>query len=246
MLRALIIDDELNGRKILNILLSEHCPEVEILGSCNSVDEAKKMIRLTRPNLLFLDIKLGGENGFDLLEKYPFPSDNIHVVFTTAYSEFAIKAIKNDAIDYLLKPIDVNELKSSVNKVKNRIGYGSNTTATNKQSPTSFAIPKIKLVNREGFELIELKDILYCKSEINYTRFYLKNRKPILTSKTLKSYQEYLEQNGFLRVHKSYVVNLNEITKFSHGKVAIIHLTTNETINVGKEYKAKLLERLDP
>lgn len=243
MLRALIVDDESNGRKIMHILLSKHCPDIKILGSCDSVASAKKMIQEQRPNLLFLDIKLGHESSFEILEEYPCPTDNVHIIFTTAYSEFALKAIKNDAIDYLLKPIDYKELKVAVNKVRQKLTQNYNVNNTETKKPLNS--PKIKLVNRQGFQLVDLNEILYCKGEINYTHFYFKSKKSILTSKTLKSYQEYIEQWGFLRVHKSYIVNLNEIVQFSNGKMASITLTNKESIPVGKEYKANLLKRLE-
>jgi len=243
MLRALIVDDESNGRKILHILLSKHCPDVKILGSCDSVASAKKMIQEYRPNLLFLDIKLGHESSFEILEEYPCPTDNVHIIFTTAYSEFALKAIKKDAIDYLLKPIDFKELIIAVNKVKQKLSPSHENH--NQSSTKQLNKPKIKLVNRQGFELVDLNEILYCKGEINYTHFYFKSKKSILTSKTLKSYQEYLEQWGFLRIHKSHIVSLNEITQFSNGKLASVTLTNKESLPVGKEYKANLLKRLE-
>ncbi len=243
MLRALIVDDESNGRKILHILLSKHCPDIKILGSCDSVSSAKKMIQDLRPNLLFLDIKLGHESSFEILEEYPCPTDHVHIIFTTAYSEFALKAIKNDAIDYLLKPIDYKELIVAVNKVQQKFTQNSGSQYISNSKPLN--VPKIKLVNRQGFELVDLSEILYCKGEINYTHFHFKSKKPILTSKTLKSYQEFIEQWGFLRVHKSYIVNLNEIVQFANGKTASITLTNKESIPVGKEYKANLLKRLE-
>lgn len=243
MLKAVIVDDEKNGREVIELLLKEYCPEVKVFASVESVQQAIESFVLHEPDLVFLDIKLSNGTGFDILDNPEVKQLNFKVIFTTAYEKFAVQAIKNDAIDYLLKPIDGNELKTAVNKA----GLRKNQDIKNLLQDIRQAINpkfKLKLATRKGFELIDISDIIYCKSEANYTRFYLKNTTK-LTSKTLKTYQSILEKNGFMRVHKGHIVNLNEIQLFTHGKISLITMSNNQTLSINKDSKKLLLDRLD-
>lgn len=243
MLKAVIVDDEQNGREILQLLVEQHCSNVSVMDSVATIKSAIKSIVKHKPDLVFLDIELDNGYGFDILSNTKVREQNFKVIFTTAYEQYAIKAIKNKALDYLLKPIDSNELKEAVAKVTTQIQYNIDELAHALKS--SFKqTSKLKLVNREGFGLVDVQSIIYCKSEANYTRFYFKNSKSILTSKTLKTYQPQLEQNNFLRIHKSHIINLNEVKKYLQGNGGQVIMSNDEALSVSKDFKTVLIDDL--
>ncbi len=242
-MRAIIIEDEKNGREILIKLLELHCPEILVCNTADSVTKGIKLIKEYRPDVIFLDIKLGGENGFEILTELQNDEYDFKVIFTTAYEEYAIKAIKNEAIDYLLKPIDASELKTAVSKLMKY--YKAKQQGNPSHLSTSMNLPqKIKIENRSGFDLVELDSILYCHSEANYTRIYFKDKKNILTSKTLKHYQMILEKYWFLRIHKSIIINIKEVESYKHGKGGQVIMSNGEILEVGGSYKKFLIDRL--
>jgi len=242
-MRAIIIEDEKNGREILVKLLELHCPEILVCNTADSVTKGIKLINEYRPDVIFLDIKLGGENGFDILNELQNNEFDFKVIFTTAYEEFAIKAIKNEAVDYLLKPIDADELKSAVAKLAKLYKEKHLNNSTHASLPLHLP-QKIKIHNRSGFDLVDLDTILYCHSEANYTRIYFKDKKNILTSKTLKHYQMILEKYWFVRIHKSIIINTKEVESYKHGKGGQVIMSNGEILEVGGSYKKVLIERL--
>jgi len=240
-MRAIIIEDEKNGREILVKLLELHCPDILVCNTADSVAKGIKLINEYRPDVIFLDIKLGGENGFDILTKLHDKELDFKVIFTTAYEEYAIKAIKNEAVDYLLKPIDSEELKNAVSKLIKQ-HKSKQLIDSNNISIPNYLPQKIKIQNRSGFDLVELDSILYCHSEANYTRIYFKDKKNIITSKTLKHYQLILEKYWFLRIHKSIIINTKEVESYKHGKGGQVIMSNGEILEVGGSYKKLLIE----
>ena len=245
MLNAIIIDDEQNGCEILEILLSQHCPDVNIVASVNNIEDAISSIIDLKPQLVFLDIELDNGTGFEILSHRDIQKLQFSVIFTTAYEQYAIEAIKNNALDYLLKPIDLNELKTAIDRVVKKGNNNEIEQIVNDLKLSLTLSPKLKLVNRKGFDLVDIKSIIYCKSEANYTRFYFDNKSTILTSKTLKTYQEELEKNGFMRVHKGHIVNLNKILNYTQGKIGQITMINRDTLGISKSLNQPLMEKLN-
>lgn len=243
MLNAIIIDDEASGREVLELLLKNHCPEVELVSSVETIPDAINAIKKHNPDIVFLDIRLKNATGFDVLAAPGIDLFDFVVIFTTAYDQYAIQAIKNNAFDYLLKPIDTDELMLTVKKAANHKNQNLKGLLNDLRESINLN-PKIKLVTRKGFELIDVSQIIYCKSEANYTRFYLQNGSTKLTSKTLKTYQPILEQNGFIRVHKGHIVNLNEILSYTQGKTSQITMSNNHSLPINKDSKKLLLRKI--
>ncbi|MEW7277070.1 LytTR family DNA-binding domain-containing protein [Aquimarina sp. 2201CG1-2-11] len=244
MLSAIIVDDEQNGREILETLLTQNCPNINVVAIAATIEEAVNVIVDHNPEIVFLDIELEKGTGFDILSNPKVQKKQFNIIFTTAYEQYAIKAIKNNALDYLLKPIDTQELIMAVNKVSART-TNSIKSIVNDLKVSLNTSSKLKLVNREGFELVDVHTILYCKSEANYTRFYFENGKTTITSKTLKVYQLYLEQHGFMRIHKSHIINLNMVKKYVQGKGGQVTLSNEVTLDISKDLKTTLLRKLE-
>jgi len=222
MIRAILIDDEKHCRETLTIQLTRHCPEVVILGAFSSGAEGLEAIKEQNPNVVFLDVEMPRMNGFEMLERLgDIPFD---VIFTTGYDEYAIKAIRFSALDYLLKPIDKEDLKKAVNKVQKRDQHNLKDQLQvlfNRLENKPKGLQKIALPTLEGFELVLLNDIIHCQSDSNYTHIMVKNTKKLLVSRTLKEIEELLEGHTFLRIHHSHVVNLNEIERYERGERAM-------------------------
>jgi len=210
---VVLIDDEAQSRHTLRILLNDYCPDVEIVGEAEDVQTGVKLIRQTRPDVVFLDIRLEDGTGFDLLDKFPHPA--FQVIFTTAYDEFALKAFRYNAIDYLLKPIDIDELMGAVDKVEQGHqppGYAEQITTLLETSRRG-KFEKIAVSSNEGLHFLELKKILRLESDVNYTTFYLVSGERVTVAKTLKSYEQLLPLDEFFRPHQSHIVNLSCVKK---------------------------------
>ena len=244
MVKAILVDDEKHGLETLAILLNDYCPGVRVMEKCNSAKKALEAIEAIKPDLVFLDIEMPVMNGFELLEQFeqiPFT-----VIFTTSYDQYAIKAIRFSALDYLLKPVDPKELVSAVHKASRQ-----------KQSPTSEQLQilmdqlqnkekqfsKIAIPTLEGFELIPADEVVSCEADDNYTHLFLKNKTKITASRSLKEMEEQLKEfPGFIRVHHSYIVNLNEVVKYVRGEGGYLIMTDNSTVNVSRSRKNALLK----
>ena len=215
MLRAIIVDDEPKSLKNLKILAEEFVPNLAIVSLCKNVDEALIAIKNEKPDIVFLDIQMNNETGFDLLGK--IANIDFEIIFVTAYSEFAIKAFKFSAIDYLLKPIDIEELKAAVKKVEEkRLGKISGRLRILQDTLQGAGIDnsKIALPSADGLVFISVKDIFYCKASSNYTILYIGDNKQYMVCKTLREYEDLLISHNFFRIHHSYLVNLNVIKKY--------------------------------
>lgn len=244
MLKAILIDDEPECLVTLAHDLSVHCPGIEILAQCNSGKEAIKLIHAHTPDVLFLDIDMPHINGFDLLEMVP--NVDFEVIFTTAFDKYAIQAFKISAVDYLLKPIDVEALKDAVEKVRIVREKGN----TSKQ--ITFLIQQIKdlenntvrkiaLPTFDGLEFIHMDDILYCQSDGAYSHVYFTNGTKMYISKTLRYLEDALCNYHFFRVHNSYIVNLNHVKQYSKTDGGLIIMSDGKKVRVSRSRKDELL-----
>lgn len=246
-IKTLIVDDESSGREILSTLLNRNCPEAEITGMASSADEAERMIKESLPQLVFLDINMPKVGGFELLKRL----DAIHfeIIFVTAHDDFAIKAFKYAAVDYLLKPVKIDELKNAFEEAKKRIELKTDHERINflldKVSPVQkTSNGKLILPTLHGYDLITISNIIRCESEANYTRFYFKDNKSQLVSKTLKEFENILAENNFFRVHRSHMINMDCITGYIKGKGGEVKMSDGSVIEVSREKKEELLKKL--
>ncbi len=253
-LRAVVIDDETNARQALTGLLQYLCPDVQICGEAKNVDSGIELIRHHHPNLVFLDIQMPGKSGFDLLAS--FEKADFGVVFTTAYEEYAIRAFRFSAIDYLLKPIDPDELQAAVQKSKTQLAtvspqqlsilqeqiHAPQPSGLNQRKPN--ANQRIALPTAEGIHFVQMTDIIQCESLGSYTKFHLTNGKPIVVSRLLKEYEEILDNYYFFRVHQSNIVNLEHIKRYVKGDGGQVWLTDSTEVEVSRRRKEEFLSLL--
>jgi two-component system LytT family response regulator len=245
MIKALIVDDEKNCCEALEILLIDNCPEVDVIAIANSGADALKKISKLQPQLVFLDIEMPNMNAFQLLEQ--LSPINFEIIFTTSYDQYAIKAIKFSALDYLLKPIDREELEKAVQKVHKKV---NNTIPQQleillqKVRQPAILVHRVALPTMQGLELVPVNTIVSCSSHNNYTEFLLKDRKKILVSRTLKEIEEILEDHAFLRVHHSYIVNLNEIVRYIKGEGGYLVMSDDSKVDVSRSRKELLMQKL--
>ena len=243
MLKAIIIDDEPDCVKLLALQLKMYCPQVEVVAACTSSTEALAKIKELQPNIVFMDIEMPVMNGFQLLEE--LGEIYFSLVFVTAYDQFAVKAFRFNALDYLLKPIDGKELTKAVAKAMQQKpdtqqlqSFKQQLQAGEKQQPDKIALPY-----QNGVTFTEIKNVLYCEAENNYTRFYIAGGQQYMVSKTLGDIQEILEERNFLRVHRQYLVNLDQIKKYVRGEGNYLVMINDENIPVARNKKEKLIER---
>ena len=244
MIKAIIIDDELHCQDTLSIILQDYCPGIQVMEKCSSARQGIEAVAKHNPALVFLDIEMPVMNGFEFLEQ--FKEISFAIIFTTSYDQYAIKAIRFSALDYLLKPIDPKELIVAVHKVE---------TQKNLPSPEQFSMlmnqvkhkengfNKIAVPTSEGFELIPADQLIRCEADDNYTHLFLKDKKKITACRTLKEMEEQLQDfSSFLRVHHSYLVNLNEVTKYVRGEGGYLVMSDGSTVNVSRSRKETLMK----
>lgn len=247
MIKAVIIDDEMHCLDTLSIQLNDFCPDVEVVAQCLSAREGIEAIAKHNPGLVFLDIEMPVMNGFEMLKQYtdiPFS-----VIFTTSYNQYAIRAIKFSALDYLLKPVDVKELTEAIAKMHSQkhkplqeqfdmlVGF----LQQKKNGFHNIAVPTL-----EGFEMIPSPELVWCEAEDNYTHLHLKNGRKMTACRTLKEIEEQLKEfTFFLRVHHSYMVNLNEIARYIRGEGGYLVMNDGATVNVSRSRKDALMQVFD-
>lgn len=244
MLKAIIIDDEPDCVRLLALQLKMYCPQVQVVAECTESEEGLIKIKELQPDMVFLDIEMPVMNGFQLLEK----TGPIHfsLVFVTAYDKFAVKAFRFSALDYLLKPIDGKDLKAAVEKAEQRRWPEKQQLSLLKQQLQSDAktFPdKIALPYQNGVTFAEVKQIIYCESDNNYTRFFMVDGHQHTVAKTLGDIQEVLEERNFLRVHRQYLVNLDHIKKYVRGEGNYLILSNDQHIPVARNQKERLIEK---
>ncbi len=237
-LKALIIEDEAGSREILRNYLHKYCPDVTVGGEAANIEMGLKLIREIQPDLVFLDVEMPYGNAFDLLEKLPYR--DFETVFVTAYNTYAMEALNNHAAYYLMKPINIEELIKAVAYVEEIKEKEHFLEARVLKSRLQKAEGKITLPQQDGFKVLEIADIIYCKADDNYTEIFLENKK-YLVSKTLKYFEEALRDFPFARIHKSYLVNVNEVLQYKKGKGGSVILSNGKELMVSAAKKRQFL-----
>ena len=243
MIKAIVIDDEESGRKVMANMLANYCPEIQITGQAGSVSEGLKLIKLNSPDLVFLDIEMPPQTGFDLLDALddiPFG-----IIFTTAHNHYTVKAIRFGALDYLLKPIDAEDLQAAVKRFKERFVKKTQSTEylsgliRHPDDPD----PRIIISTADSVFVLYVKDIVYCEGSGSYTIFHTKNKEDIVASKNIKEFDGMLQQYSFFRIHQSYLVNLKEVRKYYKIENTAV-MSNGAQIDVARRKKDEFLEVL--
>ncbi len=239
ILKSIIVEDEETSRQILRNYINTYCPNVEVVGEAANVEEALVLIRNTSLDVVFLDVEMPYGNAFDLLDKVG--DMTFETIFVTAYNTYAVDALNAHASYYLMKPISIDELIKAVDyvaEIKSKEDALQNQVLIPKITSVK---GKITIPQQDGFEVLETSDIMYCKADDNYTEIYLNTKKKKLVSKTLKYFELALRDNGFVRVHKSYLINVNEVVKYIKGKGGSVVLSNGKEISVSVSKKSDLL-----
>lgn len=243
-IRTLIVDDEELARKNLEFMLNDYCDGIQVVGEAANVRETKSFLKSNNIDLLLLDIEMPNGSGFDLLESIKDYID-FKIVFITAYHEYALRAFRYSAADYLLKPINPEDLQSAMKKVK---------PGFDKESPEKIDVlisniqkrgermDKIALASMEGLLFVSLDEIMYCESQDNYTQFFLIDGRRVMVSKTIKYFEEVLDSEKFFRVHRSNIINLKYIDKYVKGEGGFVVLKQGARIPVSRRRKESFLQ----
>jgi two-component system LytT family response regulator len=244
-IKAVIIDDMLDAREVLAADLAKHCPEIEIIGQADSVVSGAKLLRNVKPDLIFLDILMGDGTGFDLLDI--FPNMDAKLIFITASDEFAIKAFRFAAIDYLLKPLNTEELIQAVEKAKQQISTSPESISLLKETinnPTQLPT-KISLHAQDKISVVDIDQIVRCESDGNNTIFVLADGDKIFVTKTLKSFDVMLAEHRFKRVHQSHLINIHFIQEYVRKEGGYLKMRNGDIVSVSVRKKAEVIEMLD-
>lgn len=243
-MKAVLVDDELYCTEVLAALLDKNCPEIEIIAEFNDPHRAVEFINENPPELLFLDIEMPRLNGFDLLERVR--PVNFQVIFTTAYNQYALRAIKISALDYLLKPIDTEELLAAVQKAKlhQQSPHWNQFELMEQSRRNEEPLKTIALSTMDGLHFVEVDQIVYCRSEGSYTQIHFINAEQILLSKPIREVEELLSSSGFLRVHHSYLINLSYVKKYLRGEGGEVIMKNGHQVPISRNKKAAFLERI--
>ena len=244
-LKAIIVDDEFNALKLLKITLNKYCPQIDVVGSTQSPIEAIELIKQTEFDVLFLDIQMPKLNGFQLLKKLDII--NFDIIFTTAYDQYAIEAFKINASNYLLKPINVEDLKNAVQKIIEQKQTEETVLLEmlkNIKASNEFNDVRINIPFNKGIEFLKVKDIIYCKADNNYTYIYLSDGTSRFISKTLKIIENKLPKPMFYRPHNSFVVNLDYVTKFYKSDGGYLEMSNGDKIRIARNKKDDIINLL--
>lgn len=246
MIRAVIIEDEAESRELLAALVTKNCEGVTVVDTAGNVEAGVEAIKKHAPDLIFLDISMPDGTGFDLLGKVA--NMKFDVIFTTATDRYALKAIKYSALDYMLKPIDVEELKVAVEKVKEKKSTVSGVEnlafllQNLKQKNDNFS--KITLPTGNAYEIVNVPDIIRCEAEGSYTNFYLVGNKKVMVSASLKHYEDLLPENDFIRVHHHHLINMNHVTRFLKVDGGYAIMSDGTQVEISRRKKDAFVERL--
>lgn len=245
-MKAILIDDEISNLENLRILLEKHCLQVDIVATAQNVTDAVNAIEKHLPDLIFLDIQMGEQTGFDVLNL--LPKRNFEVIFVTAYDHYGIQAVKFAALDYLLKPVDIDELKTAINKAEQKLAAQTQTAQIDfllqqikTPQPT---VSKIALPMQSEIRYIALSEIMRCEADNTYTFFFLTNNEKLLVSKSLKEYADLLKPNGFLRTHQSHLVNPAFVKSWLKEDGGVLLLNSGEKIPISKPNKEVVKQAL--
>ncbi|MFM9986205.1 MAG: LytR/AlgR family response regulator transcription factor [Flavobacteriales bacterium] len=246
-LKAILVDDEATSRNVLREYIQRYCPQVIVVAEADSVQNAIPVIQNHKPDILFLDVEMPKGNGFDLLEQ--IGDVEFETIFVTAYDHYAIQALNYSAAYYLLKPVSIDELIAAVDKIV-LLKEKSNSPSFRKVlleniHQQDLQQKKIVLPLLEGFEVVRLEDIVACEAHDNFTDFYFTSRSKMMICRSLKFYEELLQESGFLRVHKSHLINLEHVVKYNRGKGGIATMSNGQEIAISAQKKDQFLERFE-
>lgn len=243
-LKAILVDDEQDSRDILSNYIAKYCPDIELLEKCGSVKTGLQAIKEHRPDIVFLDIEMPYGTGFDLLDQVG--EIDFETVFVTAYDNYAIQALNQSAAYYILKPIDIDELIQAVEKIKierkstDYIQHARVLLDNLKQKSKGGG--KIMLPTLEGFEIISIDSIIYCEADDNFTKFHIKDGKDLLICRTLKYFEETLSDHRFVRIHRSHLINIDYVIRYTKGKGGYVTMENNRELEVAPKKKSVFLE----
>lgn len=245
-MNVIIVDDELRGISALKKMLEVYCPTLKVVAECRDAVTARNDILTTRPDLVFLDIAMPGQSGIELLES--LPEINFSIIFVTAYNEYVIQALRYSAVDYLLKPVDEKLLLEAVKKVEKKIfeqqtAQSMKTLLHNLGNHPDQPL-KLCIATLNGFQVVDLHEIIYCEAKGNYTEFYLKNNISICASKTLSFYENLLSGTMFTRVHKSFLINLSHVREYRRGEGGIVVMSNKAEIEISRRKKDEFLLKI--
>ena len=241
MLKTILIDDEPDSIKLLELQLAQHCPQIEVAGNYTSSVKALAAMEKIQPDLIFLDIEMPVLNGFEFLESVVHQS--FSVIFITAYNQYALKAFRFNAVDYLVKPIDANDLIEAVSKATRLIRPTPVQLSQMQKQMRGEPATRIAIPGQQGgITFIDLNDIVYCEASNNYSKLILSDTNRFLISKTLKDVQQVLEEEHFLRVHRQYIINLNHVKQFNRNE-GVLTMDNGDHIPVARDQKERLIER---
>jgi len=251
MITALLIDDDKHLRTGLKALLERYTNDIFIIGEAESVKTGISAIEKLRPQVIFLDIHLTDGTGFDILERISKINGKLkaHVVFITAHEQYALKAFKFSALDFILKPVDPEELQHTMLKIKEAVGKNNSFENIDllleniRKKVDNFK--RIALSTSDGIHLFEVSDIIRCEAKVNYTQFFIKNHKPVLISKTLKEYEELLSEHGFERIHQSHLINLSYLKSYIKTDGGYVIMADNTNIPIAQSKREKLQELIN-
>jgi len=246
-IKAVHIEDEPRNVELLKELVKEHCPEVEIAGTAKNVPGALELIRTLRPQLLYLDIELNNGNSFELLEQLKNTKPDFQVIFITAFNEYAVKAFRYNAVDYILKPISINDLKEATAKAVRNIKNSENNNNifdVLRELRSNLNHQRIGLPVADGVIFVNADDIIRCEAKGGYTLVYLNSKKNITSAKTLKELEEVLPPSNFVRVHNSWIVNTRYLKKYYRGKNSYMEMEDGSTVNISLRKKGEILSFL--
>jgi two-component system, LytTR family, response regulator len=237
-MKAILLDDEPDSTHVLSRLLERHCPDVEVLANCNESEKGLSLIQQHRPDLVFLDIEMPRLNGFQVLEA--LGDQRFMLIFTTAYDQYAVRAFKYSALDYLLKPIDPQDLVKAVGKARERRETDRQQLEILRQQlqPSQRRLQgKIALPNQHGFTFVEVQGIIYVESDGSYSKIFLQNGEVYLVTKAIGEVEEVLDTETFYRAHRQYIINLNFIKEFVRGDGGYVVMKDGKTVSIARNRK---------
>lgn len=246
MIKTVIVEDEKKSQELLKKLVEKNFPQLQIVGTADGVETGIELIRNETPDLIFLDITMPDGTGFDVLEKVS--DKKADIIFITASDKFAIKAIKYSALDYILKPVDIDELKAAVNKIIDKKSAPSNHDSLKflleniRRNDDQYS--KISLHTGNAYEIVNVKDIIRCEADGNYTSFMLTNNRKFVVSTGLKYYEDILPQDSFIRIHHHHLININQVVRFLKEDGGYAIMSDNSKVEISRRKKDAFLQRL--
>ena len=246
-IKTILVDDEPRGLTSLQKLLEFNCPELEIVSACDNADEAIKKIQLLKPGIVFLDIAMPEKNGFDLLHE--LGEINFEIIFVTAHNDFMMQAFRFSAVDYLLKPVEDNLLIEAVKRAAKKFeektpGNNIDILLHNLHNRNEWQKMKICIPSLKGFRVVKLSEIIYCEASSNYTNFHFIDRSVICASKPIHEFETLLEDSGFVRIHKSFVINLEHVKEYLRGEGGTVILSNGHEVEVSRRKKEVFMNKM--